>query len=104
MTNRISELTLINQNLDKKIIEISRNKEEAFDKNRLIEKELISNLLKSLLEKNGQPDIQKQLLEILCKTVDLTIKEDDNSRNDNGKDLNISLSDLWISYLMNKTN
>ena len=82
------------------------------DESGLVEKKYIAKLLRSLFEKDGQPQIQQQILGVLCNSVDLVISPNEmaisqpegmpvNSSRPTGQ--SYSLSDLWINYLINKS-
>jgi hypothetical protein len=82
------------------------------DESDLVEKKYIAKLLRSLFEKDGQPQIQQQILNVLCNSVDLVISPTEmSSHQSEGLPVNSTeiggqkhtLSDLWINYLINKT-
>lgn len=102
-------MTVSNEEYSKQL-EIQKNK-PVQNESDVVSKEHVAKLLRTLFEKDGQPHLQQQILSILCNSVNLTIsspqmatinaKDPHNSIKQIGPSQ--SLSDLWINYLINKS-
>jgi hypothetical protein len=110
LNKKIESLTQSNMELE---AQLKAKKEADYQEEKeWIEKKYISKLLRTLFEKDGQPHIQQQILSILCNSVNLTINPLQIASATNG-DISAnkilpgingqSLGDLWINYLVNKS-
>ena len=109
LRRKIEELTQSNQELSNRS-QIEKSIAKS-DESGLVEKEYIAKLLRSLFEKDGQPQLQQQILGILCNSVGLVISCPQTATCQNGGSVTNeakgaaqmqSLGDLWVNYLINK--